>query len=191
MDELLQDKNAAVMRSSGGVPALRELYEDAKIGKNKHFSAGDRHLRYHFLVGVPLVLLNVGIGSMLVKLADWPASGWVKQSVAVAAFIAACLGAVQTLFNFNKSAEGHRGIANRYLRISRRCKHLFLQNRDLPLVPEELWRNIGRLRKAYERVNEDAEAFPTRAADLTNALRAESITPCNLPEISEDPVITS
>jgi hypothetical protein len=164
--------------SEGAIAILDELREDAKIGKNKHFNASDRKLKYHYYCGVPVVLINIFIGTVIVSLLleDQPPS-WAGELTMVLAFTAASLSALQTLFNFHKVAEGHRTIGNRYLDLSRKCKHYIRKQQDIELPTDELWQKAENLRKEYSEINAEAEAFPTNKKDLNMAKNAKEITP--------------
>lgn len=164
--------------ANGALTLLEELRGDAKLGKNKHFNASERKLKYHFYCGVPVVLINVFIGTVIIFLLSARGdSWWVSLVAAVLAFAAASLSALQTLFNFHKVSEGHRAIGNRYLNVSRRCKKTLQMHQDRAYDIDALWAVVGEIESEYKEINSEAESFPTNLKDLAVAKKAKEITP--------------
>ena len=170
----------------GALTILDELRNDAKLGKNKHFYASERKLKYHYYCGIPVVIINVFIGTVVVAiLSEQNQPVWSPAFASILSFIAASLSTLQTLFNFHKIAEGHRSIANRYLHISRKCKLLIKKHQDMPLEADTLWSEVESIQKEYSEINFDSEAFPTTKVDLKVARGAVEVTPfTNLPSSS-------
>ena len=54
-------------RNPGAIEALNELREDARLCKNRHFSAGDRKLKYHVYCGIPVMVMTIFTGTVLVN----------------------------------------------------------------------------------------------------------------------------
>ncbi|HSC81922.1 MAG TPA: SLATT domain-containing protein [Chitinolyticbacter sp.] len=182
------------LNNQGALAALEELRRDARICKGRHFAAADRKLILHRCCGVPVILANLFVGIVLVNLQGGTMSadggldpaGFIAGSRAVdalslvstlLAFCAASLSAVQTFFNFHKTAEGHRAIGNRYIDIARRAKALLQRQSDLPDAAAPLWDSYGTLYTEYRQINIEAEAFPTSRSDLKAALGAPELTP--------------
>ena len=156
------------------VAEVRDLWRVSHLGKDKHFSAAERKARYHTLVGFPVVLMNVLLGSaFLPALAEKPFFdlfvGDGALGVPLLAFSAALLGAVQTFFNFHKATEGHRSVANRYLYISKESQALVSGSTDGLVGREKLWGDFNSLRDLYHQTNTDAEAFQTSSGDFRKA----------------------
>ena len=166
-------------KSTGGaVKLIDELRTDAKLGKSKHFNASNRKIGLHNWVGIPVILINVFIGTVIVALlSDGNGNKNLAIFSAILAFSAASLSAMQTFFNFHKAAEGHSSVGNRYLRISRNCKRLLRKHQDMPFTPEELWQEAEAIQNEYLEINIEAEAFPTSNKDLKNAQGAKEVTP--------------
>lgn len=166
------------MSNDGATSALNELREDARLCKNRHFAAGGRKQRYHIWCGIPVMVMTVLTGTVLVNILNSPAPpAWATITATVLAFFSATLSGLQTFFNFHKSSEGHRSVANRYQEIARRCKHLIQKNSDQEIPHADIWHVIEELRQRYAKINEEAEAFPTSEADFQKATRKLSITP--------------
>lgn len=162
--------------TSGAIKLIDELRTDAKIGKSKHFNASRRKIGLHNWVGIPVIVINVFIGTVIVALLSDENKSLAIFS-AVLAFIAASLSALQTFFNFHKAAEGHGSVGNRYLKISRHCKKLLRKHQDIPFSSEALWAEVEAIQNEYLEINIEAEAFPTTDKDLKNAKEAKEITP--------------
>lgn len=94
----------------------------------------------------------------------------------ILAFMAASLSGVQTFFNFYKSVEGHRAIANRYTRLSWHCKKFQQKHRDLPYEAGVLWEEYEKVMTEYNQINTDGEAFPSNANDLKKARSAPALS---------------
>lgn len=163
---------------SGALSLIDELRSDAKLGKSKHFNASRRKLQWHNTLGIPVIVINVFIGTVIVALMSGDASNTPLSIVsAILAFLAACLSALQTFFNFQRAAEGHSAIGNRYLNISRQCKKVIRKNQDIPFGPEKIWKKAGSIQERYLSINEAAEAFPTNDRDLKKAKSVVEVTP--------------
>jgi hypothetical protein len=164
--------------TQGAIQLIDELRSDAKLGKSKHFNASRRKIGLHNLVGIPVILINVFIGTVIVSmLSDGTGNKWVAIGSTVLAFAAASLSAVQTFFNFHKMAEGHSSVGNRYLKVSRNCKKLLRKHQDIPYSPEQLWSEAELIQNEYLEINVEAEAFPTVDRDLKKANNATEVTP--------------
>jgi len=167
---------------SGALAAVESLRQRAKLSKDRHFAAADRKGVYHTAIGLPAVVINVFLGVVignLVQLKEPPA--WASATAVGFSFGAACLSAILTFFNFARTAEAHRSVANRYLRVSTDCEHLLLENQDLPTNPAKLWAAVRELHDLYQKINEDAEAFPTSPADLVKARNRHALVPFKSP----------
>ena len=164
--------------SEGAIRILDELRIDAKLGKSKHFSASRRKITTHNWLGIPVIVINIFIGTVIFTfLLDGNEKNYFNISAAVAAFIAASMSAVQTFFNYHKTAEGHSSVGNRYLKVSRSCKMLLRKHQDIPFTPDALWSKAEAIQQEYLDINNEAEAFPTNNKDLRNARAAKEITP--------------
>lgn len=149
---------------------IERLRKHAFLGKHKHFRAANRCKKRHASLGVPAVLINLIIGSILFSIITEDAPEFAKYSGAVLALIAACLSAIQTYFNFQKSSDGHRAIGNRYIAIERKCEHLMALYCDELISLTELGTEMEKLEATYQEINQEGEAFPTNQKDYSFAL---------------------
>lgn len=146
---------------------LKKVKVDALYGKKKHFNAADRKKTYHYWLGLPVVIINLFVGSILFKIL-FSSEGTVLIP-AVLAFIAALLSGLQTYFNFYQKAEGHRKIGNRYLTVFKHCCRIEAYIKDEVLNKEGIIKNLEDVAKEIDAINRDAEAFPTSDSDFRKA----------------------
>ena len=81
---------------------IKKIKVDALYGKKKHFNAADRKEKYHYWIGVPLVIINILAGSILFYVLTDGVDNWVKYIPLVLALIAALLSGFQTFLNLQK-----------------------------------------------------------------------------------------
>lgn len=153
---------------------LQQLTKNARINKHQHFSAAERNHVYHNVFGSTGIVINVVLSSLLFVTVSENLPDVAKWTSAFLAVIAAGCGAIQTFFNFQKSFEGHRKIANRYLEIQRECERLCATFVDGLIDKETLAAEVRVISKEYTRINNDAEVFPTVDRDFQRAMRHES-----------------
>jgi hypothetical protein len=146
---------------------LEELRIDARLGKDKHFSAAERTKNFNVIFGLPVIVINVLLGSIFFT--ELMSEGIRETFGPILAFLAAALGAIHTFFNFHKSMEGHRAVGNRYIEVSRKCRTLIRGFYDGHVSRPELWKELNKLLAAYNGINAEAEAFPTSRRDFERA----------------------
>jgi hypothetical protein len=153
------------------VEVLDKLRWNAHLGKHKHFEAGNRGRRFHVWCGIPIVLINVALGSVMFTMLgkQTPIETVVAWTGALLSLGAAALGGVQTFFNFEKNCNEHRAVGNEYLAIARECERLLALHFDSLLDLEALSKNIERLNDEYTKVNTRAEALSVSKRDFNRA----------------------
>jgi hypothetical protein len=148
---------------------IEKLRKNCHLSKHTHFEAAKRGRNLHVAVGMPVVIINVLVGSLLFALikADVPNIGkWIGGVLALAA---AVLSAVQTFFNFKEGYEGHRSVANQYLAIARECERLIALFLDGQIALDSLSNHVQDLNVKYAKVNAEAEKYMTTDADYEKA----------------------
>jgi hypothetical protein len=172
--------------SDPAVQALQGLRTRCKLSKDRHFAAAERKSFYQTWVGLPVVLINVFVGTVLVQFmtSDHPPI-WASVIATALAFLAASLSSVQTFFNFAKMAEGHRTVANRYLRTMMQCENLLLRVSADQISQTKVWELIEQFTREYDEVNLEGEAFPTNAWDFKRATKKNSLLPFALAKEAE------
>ena len=148
---------------------IEKLRVDVTYEKKKHFNAGDRKEKYHYWMGVPVVVINVLLGSFLAGVLSESSPLWAKRLTATGALIAAGLSAVSTFFNLRKDVEGHRRIGNRYLELSRECDRVLAKYKDGFVNGNRLIECLDRLSERRYRVDRDSESYSTSKADYEEA----------------------
>ena len=157
------------------VEVLDKLRWNAHLGKHKHFEAGNRGRRFHVWCGVPIVLINVALGSVMFTMLgnEQRVAVGIAWSGALLSLAAAALGGIQTFFNFEKHCMEHRAVGNEYLSLARECERLLVLHFDGLLPLEELSKSIERLNEAYTKINARAEGLSVSARDFEHAMRTQ------------------
>ncbi len=157
------------------VEVLDKLRWNAHLGKHKHFQAGNRGRTHHVTFGIPVVLINIALGSVLFAFLgeDGAFPQWAKWSGATLTLVAAGLGAIQTFFNFEKQYMEHRAVGNEYLGIARECERLLALFFDGLLPLQELSQNIERINTEYAKVNARSEGLTVSPKEYGAALAVQ------------------
>lgn len=138
---------------------VEHLCENAQLGKHGHFYASLRRRNLHVLCGVPVVVINLLLGSVFFALLQAELPDWGKWLGALLAVMAAMLGGIQTFFDFKKHCAGHREVGNDYLGLARECERLLALHADGLLSLQALASELPRLNAEYADINERAEDF--------------------------------
>ncbi|MGL1932672.1 MAG: SLATT domain-containing protein [Desulfotalea sp.] len=152
---------------------LEEICRNASLSKYRHFFAASRNKLLNIALGIPVVVVNVLLGSVLFWALSEDLSMIMKWGGAFLALGAALCSGIQTFFNFNRQFEGHRTIANRYLRIAYECQHLLYKFQDNLITLEKLSQQLDDIQYKYNKINEDAELYSTTESDYKKALLKE------------------
>jgi len=159
-----------LMKVPCSVDLLEKLRKNAHLNKHSHFEASKRNGFYNGFIGLPIIVINLILGSVYVSEcnASQPAIAW---GMATVALLGASLGAIQTFFNFKKTFESHRSIANQYLAIARECD-IAIANYcdDTHTDSNKLLLSLQDLNSTYIQVNKDAESLPTSNRDFQKSL---------------------
>lgn len=142
-----------------------ELRVDALYGKKKHYTAADRKDLYNKYLGIPAVAITILLGSVLFASANNQIPEVMRWIGASLAFVASALTGLQTFFNFQKQAEGHRRIGSRYLAVAKECSRIRAYFLDGNIDQNALRKQLEDLAQQYAEITRDAEAFPTSPAD--------------------------
>ena len=151
------------------IEKIKRIKVDSLYGKKKHFNAADRKQNWHYLIGVPLVLVNIITGTTLFITITEDVENWTRYLPVVFAFIAAVLGGLQTYFNFNEKVEGHRRCANDYLAQLKKCDRLQAIISDKLISNDKAIETLEDIGSEIDRINKMAEAYPTSQQDYQKA----------------------
>ncbi|SDZ91662.1 SLATT domain-containing protein [Microbulbifer marinus] len=156
------------------IEVLDKLRWNAHLCKHSHFRASMKGRNMHVLCGVPIVVINLFLGSLFFSLINAELPDWTKWAGAALALLTALLGGVQTFFNFKKNYEGHREVGNEYLAIARECERLIALYFDGILDLEHLSTKISELNARYSDINQRAEEYIVSDKVYREALRVQN-----------------
>ncbi|WP_237066098.1 SLATT domain-containing protein [Microbulbifer guangxiensis] len=156
------------------VEVLDKLRWNAHLCKHSHFRASMRGRNLHVLCGVPIVVINLFLGSLFFSLINTELPDWTKWAGAALALLTALLGGIQTFFNFKRNYEGHREVGNEYLAIARECERLIALYFDGILDLEHLSMKIAELNTRYSEINQQAEEYIVSDRVYREALRVQN-----------------
>lgn len=165
------------------VEIIDKLRSNAHIGKHSHFEASKRGRHFHVVVGLPIVVINVLLGSLLFALVKDTLPDWSKWVGGIFSLVAAMLGAMQTFFNFKGDYEGHRSVGNQYLSIARECERLLAFYFDGNITLKQLCEKVDSLNERYQKVNAEAEKFMVKDKDYQKALATQNEKMKNEPSL--------
>ncbi|PWJ40998.1 SLATT domain-containing protein [Sediminitomix flava] len=162
---------------------LQLLQCDAKISKDKHFTAAERKSSYNKKLGVSVILINVLIGSTLI---EYFPEGFGKQLfISAISFFAASFAAIQTFFNFSKDVENHRKIGNGYLEVVREIDRLIASFYDGLTSEKSIQNSHDKLIQKYFKINKEAEVCPNAPSDYQKAFKKNKDTKESLIKLKE------
>lgn len=147
------------------ISKLKHIKVDSLYGKKKHFNAADRHEKLHYRIGVPLIIINVLISSILFYVLVDGKLNWVKYIPLILALVAALLGTFQTYLNLPKKVEGHRRLGNRFLSVMKKCDRLQGYLADGIISNAEIIIQIEAISSETDDINKETEGFPTNQQD--------------------------
>jgi len=153
------------------VEAFVALRRNCHVLEYTHFSAADRTNTLNLWLGAPAVLISVVLGSTFFVLLTKEIPAEAKWAGAIGALVVAVLGSLQTFFNFQKTSESHRTVANRYLNIARDSELLIASYYDGLIPLSAMSERLAELNASYAEVNKAAERVRTSASDYTYGLR--------------------
>lgn len=148
---------------------IRKTKVDCLYGKKKHFNAADRKQSYHYWLGVPLVLINIAVGTTLFISLTEGREDWTQFIPVVLAFIAAIMGGMQTYFNFSEKVEGHKRCGNEYLGLMKRCNMLESLIRDELVNNADAIKRLELISDDVNSINKMSESYSTSNSDYQKA----------------------
>jgi hypothetical protein len=156
------------------VKIIDKLRWNAHLQKHSHFEESKGARTRHVWIGIPNIIINVVIGSLLFTLIKAELPEFMKWIGAILALVAAVLGAMQTFFDFKANYEGHRSVGNQYLSIERECERLLALYFDEKLTLDHLSEQTRVLNERYEKVNAEAEKYIVGETAYKVALRTRN-----------------
>lgn len=147
---------------------FKELYTRAYLGKTKHFKAAARFESRRVQTGIPIILINILLGSILFANISATIPDLVKW---ISAFIAAIFGGIQAYFDYQKKVEMHNIIANKYLNIEHNLNKLYNKLLASKIDLDEALHVFDELDEKYLSVVAESIPFPTNKRDFKHALQ--------------------
>ncbi len=151
------------------VEQVRKLRVDALYGKKKHFNAAERKDKLRLWLNLPVIVINIALGSLLFSILQAESPLVFKWTAAVLLFLAATLTGVSTFFDHAKQVEGHRRVGNKYIAVVKGCDRLIAYYQDGLVQETEVKTRLEELATAADDANREAEAFSTSPADYKKA----------------------
>lgn len=171
------NKNSSMICDTAKIPHTLEVMErlrlNAHLVKRSHFQASKRRSHYHIACGLPIIIVNLILGSVFFTQISTLLPQWCYWLGAALALTAALLGGIQTFFNFKGSYEGHREMGNQYLAIARECERIIALFFDQQISLEALSEKLEQLNIRYANINQQAEAFAVNDRDYRKALQEQ------------------
>ncbi|MCB9235799.1 MAG: DUF4231 domain-containing protein [Bacteroidia bacterium] len=153
------------------IKKLKRVRVDSLYGKKKHFNAAERIQKYHYWIGIPMIIINILTGSILFYVLTDKVDSWLKYVPLVLSLIAAILSGFQTFFKFQKKIEAHNRIGNRYLETMKKAERVLAYYADDQLKKRELISCLEEISLEMVEINKEAEGYPPSKSDYELAKR--------------------
>lgn len=154
---------------------LELLCRNCNLGKYRHFSAASRAKHFNDYLGVPVVAINIVLGSVFFIALTQELPAVAKWTGGFLALAAALISGITTFFNFGKQFEGHRGIGNKYMNLAAKCETTIARYRDGLVDLTTLDGLLEELQKRYNEISDEAKPFATSESDFRSALQNEEL----------------
>lgn len=169
------------------VDRVEELSRNCHLGKYRHFHAAQRAKRLSDYLGVPVVAINIVLGSIFFITLSQDLPTFAKWSGGFLGLLAALISGITTFFNFGKLFESHRNVANKYVSVAGKCETAVARFRDGLMDIRGLDAVLSELQERYSEINDEAKAFTTNEADFRVALHSEKLRVSTLRARQEAP----
>ncbi len=137
----------------------------ASICKHAHFYASESQDSLSTTLGIPVVIINVLIGSTAIK----SLGGNYDIAVSILSLFAAILASVQTYLSSQKKSMLHKEVGNMYSGIARESRILSGKFFDSIISLEEGWKQVTELDNQYQAASKKAQACPVSQSSLKKA----------------------
>ncbi len=146
------------------IELLDATVEDCDFVATCHYIQAERNKNRRIQLGLPALLLNVVIGSVLVADLGKTVPDTLKWITAIIALVVSLLVAIQTFFKFDEDEKKHRQLGNDFNRISRRLARLKASWLDKSIPDTQLTTDFGSTMEEYETVCAENEKWPPSRA---------------------------
>jgi hypothetical protein len=136
-------------------------FERARDNQLTHDDCGTRLNRWHYRLGIPIIILTTGAAAAIFYWLGRPQqlSDPIKMGIGIAAAIAALLACLQTFLGLSQRADQHKMARDRYGALRRSLQILKTFS---PSEPAELQRSITDIQRQMDRLAETSPAVPAR-----------------------------
>lgn len=148
---------------------LKRLQRNSSLSMYAHFGAAERNAKAHLGLGLPVLILNIILGSVFVALVSEEIDDVWKWISALLSLISAFLAALLTFFNPQQGKQKHRELANRYLAMDREAELVLASFDDGVFDLKQLQTKVEALNAKYSTLNQDANDYPTSDSDFKRA----------------------
>ena len=149
---------------------VKESYRRAYLAKNGHYVAAKRSKFLNTLTGLPAIIINILLGSILFADLSVTIPTYIKWGGASLAFVGAFLGGIQTFFSYQRNFEGHRRIGRLFLEIESKYNFLYKKFTDGLMLLDEAYKELKTIDDEYISAIADAESFPTNDRDYIKSV---------------------
>jgi hypothetical protein len=150
---------------------------DAKARRDAHRNAGNRLRRWHYLLGVPALVLSALVAMLVFATLQRVLPVEVTMVVGAVSVCAAVLTACQTFLRCSDRAEQHRQVSAEYEGIANRAELLCAMYQSTPADDARL---MNSLRDACTAAQEQMASLATRRPEVSErdqAPRREALAP--------------
>ena len=135
-------------------------FERASDNQLTHDECGTRLSRWHYRLGVPIIILTTGVAAIIFYWLGRPElSDQIKIGVGIAAGAAALLACLQTFLGLSQRADQHRLARDRYGALRRSLEILKTFS---PSDQVELKRSVTDIQRQMDRLAETSPTVPAR-----------------------------
>ncbi len=153
----MEKKNALLIE-------FERIEMNAATCKFAHFKSSYSKQNLTLILGVPVVVINVFIGSTLIKsLGDYS-----NTIISVLSLLAATLAGVQTYLSYQKKSMLHVEVGNLYSDIEREARVAKGKCQADVISLEEGWAAVSTLESKYSEANKKAQECPISDSALSS-----------------------
>lgn len=160
------------------IKVLDETISDCDFVATCHYVEAEWNKAQRLRYGVPSLVINIIVGSVLVADLGKIVPDAMKWIGALLALASSFLVGIQTFYGFDEAERGHRQLGNRFNRTSRSLACLKAAFADKTLDAAEFAKRFDLVMKEYEEVcKENEDTPPSRATALKLKRQFETKTP--------------
>jgi len=148
----------------------KDLIIRAALGKTCHFNAARRNRSNNVCFGIPVILINVLLGSVLIADLNQLIPDILKWISALFAIIAASLSGTQTYMKYQNKYEEHMKVGNKLIKIEKKAELIYRKYLDNILTKEQFYIDFEIVNREYTEICEDSSNLQHLERDFKKAL---------------------